>query len=159
MTMSAPTRDTSTFCAATPSGRLIGLDVGTKTIGLAVCDGERRIATAFSLVRRTKFMADVALIAKACEDMAVTGLVVGLPLNMDDTEGPRARSVRTFAFNLQREIALPVLLEDERLSTVAASEALIEAEVGQEKRAALIDKLAAAIILQGALDRLVREAK
>jgi len=137
-------------------GALIGLDLGTKTIGVAVSDPNRRIATAVETIARTAFTADATrLLALAAERMAV-GIVLGLPINMDGSEGPRAQSTRAFARNLARLTQLPIGLWDERLSTAAVERQLIAADVSRAKRAAVIDQHAAMFILQGALDRLGR---
>jgi putative pre-16S rRNA nuclease len=137
-------------------GALIGLDLGTKTIGVAVSDPNRRIATAVETIARTAFTADATrLLALAAERMAV-GIVLGLPINMDGSEGPRAQSTRAFARNLARLTDLPIALWDERLSTAAVERQLIAADVSRAKRAAVIDQHAAMFILQGALDRLGR---
>jgi putative Holliday junction resolvase len=139
-----------------PRGALVGLDLGTKTIGVAVSDPDRRLAAGVETIARESFSADaVRLLALAAERKAV-GLVLGLPLNMDGSEGPRAQSTRAFARNLARLTALPIALWDERLSTAAVERALIAADARRAKRAAVIDQHAAAYILQGALDRLAR---
>ena len=135
-------------------GALIGLDLGTKTIGVAASDPDRRLATGVTTVARKNFTADAQrLLALAAERKAV-GFVLGLPVNMDGTEGPRAQSTRAFARNFAKLTDLPIALWDERLSTAAVERALIEADVSRKKRAAVIDQHAAAFILQGALDRL-----
>lgn len=139
---------------AATRGALMGLDLGTKTIGVAVSDGLRLTATALETVRRTKFAADAARLARIAEGRAIAAIVIGLPRNMDGSEGPRAQSARAFARNLAERLGRPVALWDERLSTVAAERLLIEADSSRKRRAEVIDKLAAAIILQGALDRL-----
>jgi putative Holliday junction resolvase len=137
-------------------GALIGLDLGTKTIGVAVSDPDRRLATTVETVRRSRFSADAArLIALARERKAV-GVVLGLPVNMDGSEGPRAQSTRAFARQFATVSGLPVALWDERLSTAAVERGLLAADVSRRKRAAVIDQHAAAYILQGALDRLAR---
>lgn len=136
--------------------RLLGLDVGTKTIGLALSDVMRTIATPLETIRRTAFTADAARLIALAKEHGVGGLVIGLPVNLDGTEGPRAQSVRAFARNLSRRIDLPMTLWDERLSTAAVERALLEADASRKRRAAAIDKMAAAYILQGALDRLNR---
>ena len=137
-------------------GALIGLDLGTKTIGVAASDPDRKLATAVETVARKTFSADAKhLLALAAERNAV-GFVLGLPLNMDGSEGPRAQSTRAFARNLGKLTELPIALWDERLSTVAVERDLIAADVSRKKRAAVIDQHAAAFILQGALDRLAR---
>jgi putative Holliday junction resolvase len=139
-----------------PRGALIGLDLGTKTIGVAASDPDRKLATAVETVARKTFSADAKrLLALAAERNAV-GFVLGLPLNMDGSEGPRAQSARAFARNLGKLTELPIALWDERLSTVAVERDLIAADVSRKKRAAVIDQHAAAFILQGALDRLAR---
>jgi len=140
--------------ALTPGSRLIGLDLGTKTIGVAVSDVNRSVASALKVIKRTKFRADAAGLAEIIESYGVGGIVIGLPLNMDGSEGARAQSARAYARNLEAATGLPMLLWDERLSTVAAERALIEADTSRKRRAATIDKVAAAYILQGVLDRL-----
>jgi putative Holliday junction resolvase len=143
------------FRAALPQGgRLLGLDVGTRTIGLALCDAGWTIATAAELLRRSKFSADMARLREVAELQAVRGLVLGLPLNMDGTDSPRTQSVRAFARNLQ-PLGLPILLWDERWSTQAVTRTLIDADASRARRAELVDKMAAAYILQGAIDALV----
>ena len=139
-----------------PRGALIGLDLGSKTIGVAASDPDRKVATGVETIRRKNFSADAArLIALAAERKAV-GFVLGLPVNMDGSEGPRAQSTRAFARNLARVTDLPIALWDERLSTAAVERALIGADVSRARRAKVIDQHAAAFILQGALDRLAR---
>ena len=134
----------------------MGLDLGTKTIGVATSDPDRTIATAVETIARTAFTADARrLIALAAERNAV-GFVLGLPINMDSSEGPRAQSTRAFARNLAKLTELPIALWDERLSTAAVERELIAADVSRAKRAAVIDQHAAMFILQGALDRLRR---
>ena len=137
-------------------GSLLGLDLGSKTIGVAASDPDRRLATAVETVARTNFTADARrLLALAVERSAV-GFVLGLPVNMNGSEGPRAQSTRAFARNFAKLTDLPIALWDERLSTAAVERELIAADVSRKKRAAVIDQHAAAFILQGALDRLVR---
>ena len=137
-------------------GSLLGLDLGSKTIGVAASDPDRRLATAVETVARTNFTADARhLLALAVERSAV-GFVLGLPVNMNGSEGPRAQSTRAFARNFAKLTDLPIALWDERLSTAAVERELIAADVSRRKRAAVIDQHAAAFILQGALDRLVR---
>jgi putative Holliday junction resolvase len=139
-----------------PRGALIGLDLGTKTIGVAASDPDRRLAAGVETIARKTFTADAArLLALASERRAV-GFVLGLPLNMDGSEGPRAQSTRAFARNLAKLTALPIALWDERLSTAAVERELIAVDASRKKRAAVIDQHAAAYILQGALDRLAR---
>jgi putative Holliday junction resolvase len=141
-------------------GALIGLDLGSKTIGVAVCDPDRRVATGVETIPRASSFAAAAerLLELASERRAV-GFVLGLPVNMDGSEGPRAQATRAFARNLARHTELPIALWDERLSTAAVERVLIEADASRKKRAAVIDQHAAAFILQGALDRLARAAK
>lgn len=136
--------------------RLLGLDLGTKTIGLALSDVEFRIATPLRTIKRAKFRDDAAELVKVAGQFDIVALVLGLPLNMDGSEGPRAQATRSFVRNLAPVLPLPVLLWDERLSTVAAERALIAADMSRAKRAEVIDSTAAAYILQGALDRLAR---
>ena len=135
-------------------GALIGLDLGTKTIGVAVSDPDRRVATGVETIARKKFTGDAARILALARERTAVGLVLGLPINMDGSEGPRAQATRAFAGNLARLAALPIGLWDERLSTAAVERELIAADVSRAKRAAIIDAHAAAYILQGALDRL-----
>jgi putative Holliday junction resolvase len=139
-----------------PRGALIGLDLGTKTIGVAVSDPDRRIAAGVETIARTKFTADANRILALAAERAVAGIVLGLPVNMDGTEGPRAQSARAFARGLARMTELPIGLWDERLSTAAVERELIAADASRAKRKAVIDQHAAAYILQGALDRLKR---
>jgi putative Holliday junction resolvase len=143
------------FRATAPDGgRLLGLDVGTKTIGTALCDAGWTIATPAELIRRTKFGKDLAALQALAKAQAVTGLIVGLPLNLDGTDSPRTQSVRAFARNLEAPLGLPILLWDERWSTQAVTRTLIEADASRARRAELVDKMAAAYILQGAIDAL-----
>ena len=139
-----------------PGSRLAGLDLGTKTIGIALSDPGLRIATPFHTIRRTKFGKDTAELLALCAREKVGGLVLGLPINMNNTEGPRAQATRAFLRNLAPLTDVPVVLWDERLSTAAAERAMIEADLSRKKRAQKIDAAAAAFILQGALDRLAR---
>lgn len=138
------------------SGRLMGLDLGTKTIGVAISDGIRLTATPLETIKRQKFTQDALRLAQIIEEHNISGIVLGLPLNMDGTEGPRAQSTRAFSRNLNSKIDLPIAYWDERLSTSAVTRTLIEADVSRAKRAQVVDKLAASYILQGALDRLGR---
>jgi putative Holliday junction resolvase len=147
------TSSASEFAAAVPNGRLVGLDVGTKTIGLAVCDAGWSFAGPAETMRRTKFTNDLKILSEFVEKQSIKGLVVGLPLNMDGTDSPRTQSVRAFARNLA-PLDLPLLLWDERWSTQAVERAMIEADVSRSKRAEKVDALAAAHILQGAIDAL-----
>lgn len=135
-------------------GALAGLDLGTKTVGVAVSDTLRSVSTPLSTIRRTKFTADAVALEAILTYRAVAGIVLGLPLNMDGSEGPRAQSTRAFARNLARRIDTPIGYWDERLSTVAAERALLEADTSRRRRAEVIDHVAAGYILQGALDRL-----
>jgi putative holliday junction resolvase len=144
----------SEFRAALPAGgRLLGLDVGTKTIGTALCDASWTIATPAELIRRTKFGKDLAALKVLIEAQRVAGIVVGLPLNMDGSESPRTQATRAFARNME-ELGLPILLWDERWSTQAVTRTLIHADASRARRAELVDKMAAAYILQGAIDAL-----
>ena len=135
-------------------GRLIALDVGTKTIGTALCDAGWSFATPADLIRRTKFTADKAVIETMIVAQSVRGIVVGLPLNLDGSESPRTQSTRAFARNLE-SLGLPVLLWDERWSTQAVERAMVAADMSRAKRAERIDNAAAAYILQGAIDALM----
>jgi putative Holliday junction resolvase len=142
------------FAAAVPSGgKLAGLDVGTKTIGLAICDAGWHFAGPIETLRKGKFTQDLGVLREFIARENVVGLVVGLPLNMDGTDSPRTQSVRAFARNLA-PLDLPVLLWDERWSTQAVERAMISADVSRAKRAEKVDALAAAHILQGAIDAL-----
>jgi putative Holliday junction resolvase len=146
--------DTSDFATALPSGgKLAGLDVGTKTIGLAICDAGWHFAGPSETILRTKFTKDLEALKGFIEREHVVGLVMGLPLNMDGTDSPRTQSVRAFARNCA-PLGLPILLWDERWSTQAVERAMIDADVSRAKRAAKVDALAAAHILQGAIDAL-----
>ncbi|MFZ1069632.1 MAG: Holliday junction resolvase RuvX [Methyloceanibacter sp.] len=136
--------------------RLLGLDVGSKTIGMALSDVTRSVATPFDTIRRSKFSADAKTIREVVEKNQVGALVIGLPLNLDGSEGPRAQSTRAFARNLAAHVEVPMVFWDERLSTVAVERHLIEADVSRKRRAELVDRMAAAYILQGALERLRR---
>ncbi|MEL6476741.1 MAG: Holliday junction resolvase RuvX [Pseudomonadota bacterium] len=136
----------------------MGLDLGTKTIGVAVSDGLRLTATGLETIKRKKFTLDAARLGEIAAARGLTGVVLGLPRNMDGSEGPRCQSTRAFARNLQGVLPLPIAFWDERLSTVAAERALLEADSSRKRRAEVIDKLAAAYILQGALDRLAQIA-
>ena len=142
------------FRDALPNGgRLMGLDVGTNTIGIALCDAQWTIATPAELIRRTKFTADLEKLHALAAAQQVAGIVVGLPLNLDGSDSPRTQSVRAFARNLA-PLSLPVLLWDERWSTQAVTRTLIDADASRARRADLVDKMAAAYILQGAIDAL-----
>ena len=137
-------------------GRLMGLDIGTKTIGLALSDVERRLASPLDTIRRRRFAEDSASLIKRAAEFEVVALIVGLPLNMDGSEGPRAQSTRAFVRNLPGGVL--VSYWDERLSTAAVTRELIAQDASRAKRASVIDRMAAAYILQGALDRLARIA-
>jgi putative Holliday junction resolvase len=149
------TTDPGAFLALLGRGqRLLGLDLGTKTIGLALSDVTRMIASPYETLARGKQKADAARLEAIATKEGVGGLVIGLPLNLDGTDGPRAQSTRAFARNLNGLVALPVLLWDERLTTAKVERMLIEADTSRQRRAELIDKLAATLILQSALDRM-----
>ena len=137
-------------------GALIGLDLGTKTIGVAVSDPDRRIAAPVETIARKRFASDAERILTLAAERRAIGCVLGLPINMDGTEGPRAQATRAFARNLAKLTELPIALWDERLSTAAVERALIAADASRAKRKAVIDQHAAAYILQGALDRLAK---
>ena len=144
------------FLAACPAGPLVGLDLGEKTVGLAVCDPERMVATPLETLRRVKFSSDADRIETVARERGATAAVLGLPLNMDGSEGPRAQSTRAFARNLTKRGVLSVFLWDERLSTAAMERELIALDTSRAKRAQVIDAMAASYILQGAIDRLRR---
>ena len=141
--------------ALAEGGRLAGLDVGTRTIGLATCDAGWSFATALETIARTRFTPDLARLQAILDRERVVGLVVGLPLSMDGSDSPRTQSVRQFARSIDAPLARPLLLWDERWSTAAVERDMIAADLSRAKRHALIDKLAAAYILQGAIDALV----
>lgn len=160
MTPLPPTDDPAAFAASLPPvGGLMGMDLGEKTVGLALSDRLRGVATALHTLRRVKFGQDAAAILDLAGQRGAVGFVLGLPRNMDGSEGPRAQSSRAFARNLARLTALPILMWDERLSTVAAERALLEADTSRKRRAEVIDAVAAGYILQGALDRLAHLAR
>jgi len=138
-------------------GRLLGLDLGTKTIGLAISNSDWSISSAVKTIQRTKFTADVKEMLAFATAEKVEGLVLGMPLNMDGTEGPRAQSTRAFARNLAQHTNLPLIYWDERLSSYAAEQFMLEADLSRKKRAKSIDHMAASIILQGCIDRLSEE--
>ena len=147
--------DAAGFAAALPAGgRLAGLDVGTKTIGVALCDAGWAIASPAETIRRTKFATDLAALTRLARAQQVKGLVIGLPLNLDGSDSPRTQSTRAFARNVE-DMGFPVLLWDERWSTVAVERTMIEQDLSRAKRAELVDKMAAAHILQAAIDALV----
>lgn len=134
-------------------GRLIGLDLGTKTIGVAISDGLQMTATPSETINRKKFGVDAERILAIISENQCVGVVIGLPLNMDGSEGPRAQSTRAFVRNFAQKCDLPVAFWDERLSTSAVTRTMIEADISRAKQAKVVDKLAASFILQGALDR------
>ncbi len=143
------------FLAALPANRAVaGLDLGTVTIGVAISDLRRSVATPIEVIRREKFTLDAARLLALLTMRGAYGIILGLPLNMDGSEGPRVQSTRAFARNLEKLTPLPITYWDERLSTVAAERALIEADLSRARRKQVIDQVAAGYILQGALDRL-----
>jgi putative Holliday junction resolvase len=147
--------DISEFSEALPHhGSIAGLDLGTRTIGVALSDGLRSVATPWHTIRRKKFTLDAAALYELLATRQVNGLVLGLPRNMDGSEGPRCQSTRAFARNFSSYFDGPLTFWDERLSTVAAERALLEADTSRKRRSEVIDHVAAAYILQGALDRL-----
>ncbi len=152
--------DQDIFLAASgPAGRLIGIDAGTKTLGLALSDVTRTIASPLETIIRKKFTADAARLLALIAEHGVSGLVLGLPRNLDGTEGPRAQATRALARNLNKITPIPVFLWDERLTTALAERMLIDADQSRKRRAEVIDKLAATLILQSALDRLKEPAR
>ena len=138
------------------NARLAGLDLGEKTIGVAIGDPGHMVASPLTTIRRTKFTPDAKTLLKIVDERQIGGLVIGLPLNMDGSEGPRCQSVRQFAENLLGLRDIPIAFWDERLSTMAVTRGMIEADLTRAKRAKIVDQSAAAFILQGALDRLGR---
>jgi putative holliday junction resolvase len=140
--------------ALTPGARVIGIDVGSKTLGLALSDATRSIASGLVTLRRSRLADDLRQLLDLTEKHGVGGFVVGLPLNLDGSTGPRAQATRAFVRNLAKAAPLPVLYWDERLSTVAAERTLLEADLSRKRRAEVVDKVAATLILQGALDRM-----
>ena len=148
------------FAAALPPNRAIaGLDLGDKTIGVAVSDLRRIVATPIQVIRREKFTQDAARLLALLTERGAAGIVLGLPLNMDGTSGPRVQATQAFARNLEKLTVLPISYWDERLSTVAAERALLEADTSRKRRKEVIDQVAAGYILQGALDRLAHMAR
>lgn len=139
-----------------PGQRLMGLDLGTRTIGIAYSDARLKIATARETLHRVKFTQDAQKLARMAEAENICAIVLGMPYNMDGSEGPRAQSTRAFARNFSKVCDLPIAFQDERLSTHAAEESMLEADISRKKRAEKIDAVAAAIILQVALDRLAQ---
>lgn len=154
--MSANLVPLESFLTLPAQARLLGLDLGTKTIGLALSDVERRIASPLETIQRVKFRQDAAALLKIADRHAIAGLIIGLPLNMDGSEGPRVQSTRAFIRNLVPLTDLPIAFWDERMSTLAVTRTLLDADASRARRAAVVDKMAAAYILQGALDRLGR---
>ena len=152
--------DIEAFLAALPPNRAIaGLDLGTVTIGVAISDLRRMVATPVEVIRREKFTIDAARLLALLKARGAFGIVLGLPLNMDGSSGPRVQSTEAFARNLEKLCDLPITYWDERLSTVAAERALLEADTSRKRRKEVIDQVAAAYILQGALDRMAYLAK
>jgi putative pre-16S rRNA nuclease len=149
-----PLHEFAAFLA--PGARVIGIDVGSKTLGLALSDATRSIASSLVTLRRSRLADDLRQLLDLTEKHGVGGFVVGLPLNLDGSAGPRAQATRAFVRNLAKATPLPVLYWDERLSTVAAERTLLEADLSRKRRAEVVDKVAATLILQGALDRLSR---
>lgn len=148
-------QDATSFAAEVPTyGALAGLDLGTVTIGVAVSDSIRTAGTPVETIKRKKFGIDAKRLLEIFAERDVNGIVLGLPLNMDGSEGPRAQATRSFARNLEKLTPLPITFWDERLSTVAAERVLIEADTSRKRRAEVIDQVAASYILQGMLDRL-----
>jgi putative Holliday junction resolvase len=137
-----------------PGSRLIGMDLGTKTIGLALSDVNRSIASSMETIRRKKFSIDVLLLLSLANEHKIAGFVLGLPVNLNATEGPRAQATRSFARSLNQRSELPILLWDERMTTQAAQRLLIEADSSRKRRSEVVDKMAATLILQGALNRM-----
>ena len=135
---------------------IAGLDLGTKTIGVAISDASRMIATPVKTIRRTKFQADAAELLDICKERDVAALILGLPLNMNGSEGPRVQATRAFARNMRKLTGLPIAYWDERLSTAAVTRTLLDADASRKRRSEVVDKMAAGYILQGALDRLAR---
>lgn len=146
--------NTNPLVALPPSGKLMGLDLGTKTIGVAISDAMRYSASPIETIKRAKFTVDAERLLALIAQNTVAGIVIGLPLNMDGSEGPRAQSTRAFARNLAQKTDLPIVFWDERLSTMAVTRTMLEADLSRTRRAEVVDKLAASYILQGALERL-----
>lgn len=147
--------DIEQFLAALPPNRAIaGLDLGDKTIGVALSDLRRQVATPIEVIRREKFTLDAARLLPLLQARGATGIILGLPLNMDGSSGPRVQATQAFARNLEKLTPLPISFWDERLSTVAAERALLEADTSRKRRKEVIDQVAAGYILQGALDRM-----
>jgi putative Holliday junction resolvase len=148
--------ETNPLAGLAEKGKLMGLDLGTKTIGVAISDSLRMAASPIETIRRAKFTADAERLLALIAQHDVTGIIVGLPLNMDGSEGPRAQSARAFVRNLKQKTDLPIAFWDERMSTMAVTRTMIEADLSRARQAEVVDKLAASYILQGALDRLRR---
>lgn len=148
--------ETDPLEAIPATGKILGLDLGTKTIGVAVSDGMRYSASPLETIKRTKFTQDAERIIQLVAENNAVALILGLPLNMDGTEGPRVQSTRAFVRNLAPLTSLPIVFWDERMSTMAVTRTLLDADASRARRAAVVDKMAAAYILQGALDRLMR---
>lgn len=148
--------DVKEFKKTCPKGRLLGIDVGTKTFGLALCDETRLVASSFQTIHRKKWQQDQQRLMNILDDFSIQGLVVGWPLNMNGTQGPRCQATQDVVTNLLTLQDLPCLLWDERLSTMAITRTLLEADVSRKKRKQVVDSLAAAYILQGCLDALGR---
>lgn len=148
-------QDIAEFAGLLPPNRAVcGLDLGDKTIGVAISDLRRLVATPITVIRREKFTVDAAALLTLLSAREVRGIILGLPLNMDGSAGPRVQATQAFARNLTKLTELPITFWDERLSTVAAERALLEADASRKRRAAVIDQVAAGYILQGALDRM-----
>lgn len=155
MTAGGDSEEAAVFALALPAGaRLIGIDLGTKTLGLALSDVTRTIASGLTTLQRAKFGVDAEKLLALVREHDVGGLVIGLPYNLDGSQGPRAQATRAFARNLAKLTPIPMLLWDERLTTAAAERLLLEADASRKRRAEVIDKVAATLILQSALDRL-----
>jgi len=145
------------FKSALPdTGRLLGMDYGTKTIGLGLCDALRMLASPLETIEQTKFSKDIERIKVLVAEHQISGIVIGYPVNMDGSEGPRCQATRQFARNLLQHFSLPVLLWDERMSSVAVNRTMLEADLSRKRRSELVDKLAASYILQGVLDGMPR---
>jgi len=139
-----------------PATRLLGIDLGTKTIGLSLSDTQLRIATPLKTLKRTKFKDNAIELSDVIEQNQVGGIIIGLPLNMDGSSGPRVQATKAFASNFQKITTVPIIFWDERLSTVAVTRTMLEADLSRKRRGELVDKMAAAYILQGALDYLAQ---
>ncbi len=154
-----PDAETALLSALPRFKRLMGLDLGTKTIGIAISDVERRIASPLETLRRVKFGPDAAALLALCQKQDIGALILGLPLNMDGTSGPRVQATEAFARNLAKLTDLPILFQDERLSTAAVTRTLLEADASRARRAELVDKMAAAYLLQAFIDRTGQAAR